>query len=231
MWNGRSLTLGQNSRRQCLPLRLGKGVAFSRAALLGMARLDRLKLLPWFLYRLPVGWGHRRRIKEALWPPAAHQPMKQRTCSAHLFTTTNTVLRGGGGTGMQPTQNTSDSVIQGLVRFGFAQANHCLGAGLKKHAYWRTPWDHCHPETTRPHLWTDWALKDILQTSTTECNGHRQNQDLLCDWFRGSTNHQSLKDCISDVEWRHFCWYLKRDPKQRNKQSQLAPPFRVSCIQ
>lgn len=32
-----------------LPFRLGKGVTLSLAALLGSARLDRLKLVPWFL--------------------------------------------------------------------------------------------------------------------------------------------------------------------------------------
>lgn len=35
--------------RSVLPFRLGKGVALSLAALLGSARLDRLKLVPWFL--------------------------------------------------------------------------------------------------------------------------------------------------------------------------------------
>lgn len=36
-----------------LPFKLGNGVDFSLAALLGSARLDKLKLVPWFLYRLP----------------------------------------------------------------------------------------------------------------------------------------------------------------------------------
>lgn len=48
---------GEEEAHRCagdLPLRLGKGVAFSLAALLGRARLERLKLVPWFLYRLPA---------------------------------------------------------------------------------------------------------------------------------------------------------------------------------
>lgn len=36
-------------QEEVLPFRLGKGVALSLAALLGSARLDRLKLVPWFL--------------------------------------------------------------------------------------------------------------------------------------------------------------------------------------
>lgn len=43
----------ERSEGMCVPLRLGNGVFFSRA-LLGRARLDRLKLVPWFLYRLPA---------------------------------------------------------------------------------------------------------------------------------------------------------------------------------
>lgn len=52
---------GQNRAKGCIspvPLRLGKGpapAAFSLSPpLLGTDRLERLKLVPWFLYRLPA---------------------------------------------------------------------------------------------------------------------------------------------------------------------------------
>ena len=36
-----------------------------------------------------------------------------------------------------------------------------------------------------------------------------------------------IKGCISDVGWRHFCWCLKRDPKQ-TASSPLPSAFRAS---
>lgn len=43
--------------RKWLPFRLGKGVFFSLPALVGRAKLDKLKLVLWFLYRLPITEG------------------------------------------------------------------------------------------------------------------------------------------------------------------------------
>lgn len=57
-WMRKEIKKGEIRNREeveeTVPLRLGKGVFFSLAALLGRARLDRLKLVPWFLYKLPT---------------------------------------------------------------------------------------------------------------------------------------------------------------------------------
>jgi len=55
----------ERSEGMFVPLRLGNGVFFSRA-LLGRARLERLKLVPWFLYRLPAHMRLRRNVQQGI---------------------------------------------------------------------------------------------------------------------------------------------------------------------
>lgn len=65
--NQRDSLKATTGKERLLPFRLGNGVFLSLPALVGSAKLDRLKLVLWFLYRLPT--TKRKYMKWSSHPP------------------------------------------------------------------------------------------------------------------------------------------------------------------